>query len=119
MRNTDVTAEELRIAKDFISRSLPGLFETTLQAVNAVRDMYVYNLPLTYYSTLPQSVEGVTAADVRRVAQKYVTPEHMIVVGVGDRSKIQPGIEKLELGTVEVRDLDGNPVQTAQAAPGN
>ncbi|HSA91386.1 MAG TPA: pitrilysin family protein [Terriglobales bacterium] len=119
MRNTDVTAEELRIAKDSMSRSLPGLFETTLQAVNTVRNMYVYDLPLTYYSTLPQAVDGVTAADVRRVAQKYVTPEHMIVVGVGDRSKIQPEIEKLGLGTIEVRDLDGNPVQTAQAAPGN
>ncbi|HXE90453.1 MAG TPA: pitrilysin family protein [Terriglobales bacterium] len=119
MRNTDLTAEELRIAKDFISRSLPGLFETTLQAVNTVRDMYVYDLPLTYYSELPKAVDEVTAADVRRVAQKYLTPEHMIVVSVGDRSKIQPEIEKLGLGTVEVRDLDGNPVQTAQATPGN
>ncbi len=119
MRSTDVTADELRIAKDFIARSLPGQFETTLQAADAVRDMYVYELPVDYYSTLPQAVDKVTVADVRRVSQKYLSPENMIVVGVGDRAKIQPEIEKLGLGTVEVRDLDGNPVRSAQAAPGN
>lgn len=51
---------------------------------------------------LPAEIDAVTAADVRRVATKYLNPDSLIVVAVGDRARIQPEIEKLGWGPVQV-----------------
>lgn len=109
MRNTTVTPEELRLARDSNSRSLPGLFETTPQAAASIGQLFVYKLPLDYYRSLPAKIDGVSATEVQRVARQYLKPESMVVIAVGDRAKIQPELEKLNLGPVEVRDLNGNP----------
>jgi hypothetical protein len=47
---------------------------------------------------------------VQRAARKYIDPEHLTVVIVGDVATIRPGIEALDLGPVEVRDYNGNEV---------
>ncbi|HEY0323447.1 MAG TPA: pitrilysin family protein [Pyrinomonadaceae bacterium] len=111
IRNSDVTADELKTAKDSFARSLPGLFETTAQTVGSLSQLFVYNLPLDYYRQLPARIDAVNTADIRRVAEKYLTPNSMIVVAVGDRSKIEEELKKLNLGNVEVRDLEGNPIK--------
>lgn len=113
MRSREISAEELQVARDSISRSLPGFFETTPIIAAAVRNLFVYNLPLTYYNTLPAAIDEVTAADVLRAAKQYLAPEKMVVVAVGDRSKIGLELEKLALGPVELRDLEGQSVQEA------
>ena len=109
MRATDVSAEELKIAKDSFARSLPGLFETTGQAAQSVAQLFIYNLPLDYYRSLPAKIDAVTVADVRRVAGKYLLPDSMVIVAVGDRSKIEPELSKLNLGKIETRDMGGKP----------
>jgi zinc protease len=110
MRSSEMTADELAVSKDNFARSLPGLFETSQSATTAVRDLFVYNLPLDYYNSLPDQIGAVTAADALRVAKQYLAPEKMVVVAVGDRAKIQPELEKLGLGPVEVRDVNGQAV---------
>jgi hypothetical protein len=47
---------------------------------------------------------------VQRVARKYLRPDRVSVVVVGDLTKIRPGIEALRLGPVSVRDLHGKEV---------
>jgi len=42
--------------------------------------------------------------------QKYIHPDKMIVLAVGDRAKIEEDMKKLKLGKVEVRDTDGKVV---------
>jgi zinc protease len=46
----------------------------------------LYDLPADYWDSYPQKVGAVTAADVQRVAQKYVDMDHMQIVAVGDAS---------------------------------
>jgi zinc protease len=110
MRTTQMTAEELRIAKDAFARSLPGQFETTPQAAGSIGQLFIYGLPLDYYSTLPARIDAVTAADVQRVAEKYITPNNMVIVAVGDRSKIEQELMKLNMGAIQVLGLDGKAV---------
>jgi len=107
MRATDVSAGELKIAMDAFSRALPGLFETTRQAAQSVAQLFIYNLPLDYYRSLPAKIDAVTVADVRRVAGEYLLPDSMVIVAVGDRSKIEPELSKLNLGKIETRDMGG------------
>lgn len=114
MRASEVNAEELKIAKDSFARSLPGLFETTAQAAASIGQLFIYDLPLDYYRTLPGKIDAVTVADVRRAAEKYLLPDSMVIVAVGDRSKIEPELLKLNLGKVEERGSDG---RTTTATP--
>jgi zinc protease len=72
--------------------------------------IYLFDLPLDYYQTLPARIDAITANDVLDVAKKHLVPERMVVVAVGDRSKIESQISKLNLGTIAFRDADGKEV---------
>jgi zinc protease len=113
MRDTSVSDDELQTARDAFARSLPGEFETTAQSVGSIAQIYVYGLPLDYYSTLPASINQVTVAEVRRVARQYLQPDKMTVVAVGDRAKIMPALVELKLGPVELRDFNGKALPAA------
>ena len=108
MRESEIAGEELVTAKDSISRSLPGLFETTPEAASSIGQLFVHRLPLHFYHDLPEQIQRISAAEVNRVARTYLKPENAVIVAVGDRSRIQPELEKLNLGSIEVRDPSGN-----------
>ena len=57
--------------------------------------------------TYRDNVRAVTAADVKRVAEKYIQPEKMAIVVVGDASEILPQAETYS-DKVEVFDTNGN-----------
>jgi hypothetical protein len=50
---------------------------------------------------------AVTKADVQRAARAHVRPNQMVVVVVGDLSKIRAGMESLRLGPVSQVDMYG------------
>jgi predicted Zn-dependent peptidase len=79
----------------------------------------IYKFPADYWDTYPAKIAAVTAADVQRVAKKYVNPDNMQVVAVGEAAKIKAVLEKF--GPVEVYDTEGKPVpaKVAAASPGN
>ena len=107
MIDTQMTPEELALAKDSQSRSLPGLFEGSNEAAGALAELFLYNLAPDYYSQLPEQLSAVTTADAEMVAKKYLHPDQMILICVGDRAKIEPELKKLNLGAIEIRDADG------------
>jgi zinc protease len=102
IRDSEVSADELKLAKDNYSQSLVGHFQSMDQLAETFGSLHVYGLPADYFEKLPPAIDAVGAADVHRVAQKYIDPAHMFVVAVGDRAKIEPELQKLNLGAVEV-----------------
>ena len=111
MMDTAMTPSELSLAKDSQSRSLPGMFESSFGAAGALSEIYMYNLPSDYFATLPERLNAVNADDAQAAAKKYLHPNQMILICVGDRAKIEPQLLQLDLGAVEIRDADGNVVQ--------
>jgi zinc protease len=107
MRDTQLTPGELVLSKDSIARSLPGRFERGTDAAGSFAELFTFDLPLDYYSTLPDRINAVTTEQAQVMAQKYIQPEKMIVLAVGDRAKIEEDMKKLNLGKVEIRDTDG------------
>jgi zinc protease len=102
MRESDLSAEELRTAKDSIARSLPGSFETSSQTASSTGQFFVHRLAPDYYRTLPALIDAVTESDARRAAREYLRPERVLVVAVGDRRSIEPGLRRLDIGPVEI-----------------
>jgi zinc protease len=111
MRETQMSADELRLAKDSMARSLPGRFERGTNAAGSFAELFIYDLPLDYFSTLSERINAVTIEQAQAMAQKYILPEKMIVLAVGDRAKIEEGLKKLNLGKAEIRDAEGKIVK--------
>ena len=110
MKDVQVTMDELSLGKDSLVRSMPGRFETAGQAASSFASLFVYDLGLDYYSKYIEKVGSIDAATAHAAAQKYLLPERMLVVAVGDRQKIEADLKKLNLGTAEYRDATGNVV---------
>jgi zinc protease len=113
MTEKPMSDDELRSAKTSMVNSLPGAFETTSDAVSNFSNVFVYDLGLDYYTKYADQVNAVTAEQALGMAKKYLGADRLIVVAVGDRSKIEPSLRKLNLGTVEVRDAEGKPLSGA------
>ncbi|MCC2956861.1 insulinase family protein [Massilia sp. IC2-477] len=107
MRNAPLSSAELTAARDAQVLSLPGAFETNADIGASLAEIFVYGLPLDYYARLPGQLSAVTAGQVQAAARKHLVPEKMVVVAVGDRKRILPQLQPLGLGSVEVRDSDG------------
>ena len=98
-----VPADELEKAKNYLALQMPRNFETT-RAPRRTRWRRRMSTACRPTTTPPMRdhVRAVTAADVKRVADKYIQPDKFAVVIVGDRKVIEPGIKALNLGPITV-----------------
>jgi zinc protease len=89
-----VRAEELENAqRGFIDR-LPRNFASKAQIVGLLaNEEYTgrYATHPNYWQTVVAQVKAVTRDDVQRVAQKYLTPERLVILVVGDKAEILKG----------------------------
>ena len=107
IRDTAMTPEELTLAKDSLVRSLPAEFETSNRVTGTTANIYIYDLGLDYFAKSPARLSAITAEQAKAAAEKYIVPEALITVAVGDRAKIGPELQKLKLGALELRGADG------------
>jgi len=115
MLEKPVSEEELRLAKESISRSLPAYFQTTQSTVATIGDLYLFDLPPDYYQELPKRIEAMSATDVYEATKTHIQPDKMKVIAVGDRKVIDKQLMALKLGPVGYRTPDGRPVPANQA----
>lgn len=105
IRDEKVTDAELEASK----RSIVAGFALALEQPSRVLGFAItteqYHLPEDYWDTYPARIMAVSDADVQRVARKYLDPETLQLVAVGDANKIRPVLEKY--GKVEIFDTNG------------
>ncbi len=111
IRDETVAPAELAKAKAYLTLGLPGDFETTGGAAARFRELLSLGLPLDYYDRYVDRINGVTAADVQRVARQYIDPDRFDIVVVGDKAKIEAGIKALNEGPIVYRDLWGQEIR--------
>jgi len=104
-----VTQKELDYNKQSLIRRFPAAFETIGGISNQLASIAVYGLGDSYFNDYIGKVNAVTLDDVNRVANKYLDPDRMAIVIVGDRKVIEPGLKELGL-PVYYLDADGNPI---------
>jgi zinc protease len=93
-----VKPEELADAKDNITRGFPGDFETIAQVAGRIETLVEYGLPDDYFNTVIPSISAVTADDVLAAAKKYIHPNDLSIIIVGDREKIEKSLQELPAG---------------------
>lgn len=105
IRTEDVPEAELDETKRALVANFALSLEQPTQLLSYAVTQKMFRLPADYWDTYPAKLMAVTAADVKRVANKYLNPDAMQVVAVGDGGKIKSVLEKY--GPVEVYDTEG------------
>jgi zinc protease len=104
------TEDELKQAKASLVQSLPESF-ASVGGINAsIAQLYVQGLPQDYYQQFARAVNAVTADDVVRVAKQYIDPEHLAIVIVGDRAKVEAPLAATNIAPIVHLDVNGNAV---------
>ncbi len=109
MRDELVAGAEL----DEVKRSIVARFalslerSTSLLSYSTTRE--IYGFAPDYWETYPEQVMAVTPQEVQSMALKYLDPETMTIVAVGDASEIRAVME--QYGPVTVFDTAGDIVQ--------
>jgi zinc protease len=106
-----ITPDELKDEQDNVTLGLPGTFETDQQLSGAYGNILQYGLPEDYYNTFTEKALALKPDAANEIAKKYILPDHLVWVVVGDMSKVEAGIRELNLGEVHKIDADGNAVK--------
>lgn len=107
IRDSAVPEKELEEAKRSIVASFALTLEHPAELLDDAIALKIYNLPADYWDTYPAKIAAVTAEQVQRVARKYIVPDDLQIVAVGDAAKLKPVLDKY--GPVEVFDASGRP----------
>lgn len=105
-----VTVDELARAKNLLTLTLPGDWETNGAVGGAIVTQVANGLPADYWDTYTGKVQGLTLEQVNQAAGEVVHPKQMVWVVVGDRAKIEAEVKAQNLGPIHYIDADGNPV---------
>ena len=107
-----VTAKELEYNKQSIIRRFPSGFETVGAISGQLASIVTFGLPDSYFNSYIANVQSVTLADVNRVANKYLQPDKMAVLIVGDKGVIEPGLKSIDSWGERIYylDNDGDPL---------
>ncbi len=95
--------DEMRLAKNALTLSLPLQFETAGQVAGKVARQLIYRLPADYWETYRDNVEAVTSGDVVRVCERYLTEDRLVLLAVTDAEATAGTLDAL--GPVTVRTV--------------
>lgn len=109
LRRDSVDERELENAKAFLAGSFPLTIETPNDIATQILDVLFYGLPVKELQTFRSRVEGVSVDDVSRVVARYLRPDRLSVVVVGNAAAFLGQLERAGFRRVEVvrlSDLD-------------
>jgi zinc protease len=96
------TPEEMKSAKDQELNSFIFQYDSREKILNEQVVLAFYGYPQDFLEKYKDGIEHVTAADVTRVANKYIDVSKLAIVVVGNKSEITPPLSQLGA----VTDLD-------------
>jgi zinc protease len=108
------TPDELRLAKEAILNRFVFTMDSKAKVLNQAAILEFYGYPADYFQKYTANVEKVTAEDVARVAKKYVSPDKIAILVVGNEKDFEKPLSTL--GAVTPVDIT-IPEGTAPPAP--
>ncbi|HEY9805007.1 MAG TPA: insulinase family protein, partial [Candidatus Obscuribacterales bacterium] len=105
IRAKPVSAPELAYAKDSVLNSFVFNFQDPEQTLSRLMRYEYYGYPSDFIFRYQRGVEATTIPEVQRVAQKYLKPENIVTLVVGNAKAIQPPLNSLG-ANVKVTPID-------------
>ncbi len=97
------TAEEMKKAKDQVLNSFIFNYDSPNKTLNEQVTLAFYGYPGDFLDKYKSGIEGVTAADVSRVAAKYIDTSKLAIVVVGNQAELKTPLSTLgKVTTVDI-----------------
>ncbi|MBS3945322.1 MAG: insulinase family protein [Melioribacter sp.] len=110
IRNEKVGDDELQKAKNLLSGSFVRGLESPETIARFAINTARYNLPKDYYKNYLKNLNALSADDILATAKKYIKPNNLNVVVVGNGDEISKNISKFSVSNkVDYYDSNGNP----------
>jgi predicted Zn-dependent peptidase len=93
---------EMELARASLTRGYPRNFETAQQVARSVAQLALYDLPDSYFEEFVPRVNAVGVDEVLSVAQRYLNPDALTTLIVGDYGAIDGSLRSLGLGEPHV-----------------
>jgi zinc protease len=103
-----ISEEELNFMKSAIGQRDALRYETGFQKAGFIGNILEYDLPADFVDQQNKILQGLTKQQVDAIAKKWINPEKMNILLVGDKAKILPALSKMGYEIIEL-DADGNP----------
>jgi predicted Zn-dependent peptidase len=92
-----INATELNRVTDGNVRGLPNRFETNEQVLGAILTDQRLGRPDDYIATLPDRYRAIDAIAIDGAAKRWLHPEGLVFVVVGDRALVEPQLKDIGL----------------------
>jgi len=99
------TQEELDRAKDNLLSSFLFRYDTREKVLAERERLEFYGYPADYLETYKADLEKVTLSDLTATAKKYIHPEKLALLVVGNGPEIKPSLDELNLGPAQPIDI--------------
>ena len=106
IRDERVADVEIQDAKNFLTGVFPIRAETQEGLTNLIVSQKLYGLSDDYLQTYRDKINAVTIEDVQMAAQKYIQPDKISIVIVGDAEEILKQARSYA-EKIEIFDTDG------------
>jgi zinc protease len=107
---TGVKPEEISFMVNSIGQSDARNYETGMQKALFISRILEYDLPPDFVKQQSEIRKSITKNEIDAISKKYLNPDKMNIVLVGDKKSILPGLQKLGYEIVEL-DADGNSIK--------
>lgn len=107
IRTGDIEHSELADTKSYLMGVFPATVQTASDVASRLVDMELYGLPQDYFDRYRENIAAVTSDDVTRVANKYLDPDRVLIVIVGNAQQIREPLGTLGYPVHEL-DIEGN-----------
>ncbi|HVF82337.1 MAG TPA: hypothetical protein VM884_10400, partial [Flavisolibacter sp.] len=94
IRTETTDATEVSRMKNYLSGSFARSLESPSTIATFALNTARYNLPANYYQDYLKNLAATTPQMVQGMAGKYVRPDNLLIVIVGNAKEIAPGLEK-------------------------
>jgi zinc protease len=95
IQNQPITTKELNYAKESTLNSFVFNFQDPSQTLSRLMRYEYYGYPADFLFRYQKAIKATTTADVQRVAKKYLKPENLVTLVVGNQTAIQPPLTQL------------------------
>lgn len=105
IRAEQVSEQELKAAKSAVLNSLVFAYDNQFSILPRLTEYQYFNFPGDYTQQYQRALEGVTRADVLRVARERLDPAKMTTIVVGNPTAFETPLESLGGTAVSTIDL--------------
>ncbi|MEE9432166.1 MAG: pitrilysin family protein [Melioribacteraceae bacterium] len=110
------TSDELNKIKLNKTLRMPGSWETANAIAGSLGEMVRYGYPKDYYDTYASKINSLSLEEINLAAKKVLNPNKIDWIVVGDRTKIEAGLNQLGL-EVKLIDVDGKIIEEKLKTP--